>query len=47
MAKKMFGSVSQLILFFYFSADPVALSDASTGELSRLLFYIFHFSLRS
>lgn len=47
MAKKMFGSVSQLILFLYFSANPVALSDASTGELSRLLFYIFHFSLRS
>jgi hypothetical protein len=47
MAKKMLGSVSQLILFFYFSANPVALSDASTGELSRLLFYIFHFSLRS
>jgi hypothetical protein len=47
MAKKMFGSVSQLILFFYFSADPVALSDASTGELSCLLFLYFHFSLRS
>lgn len=44
MAKKMLGSVSQLILFFYFSANPVALSDASTGELSRLLF-IFSFFL--